>query len=66
MNMTKASWFIFAGMMLLTVVVCLPLASLHADGTAYVLAMVFVMSIGGLANYLAVKRYGSVNHRRRD
>lgn len=66
MNMTKASWFIFAGMMLLTVVVCLPLASLHADGTAYALAMVFVMSIGGLANYLAVKRYGSVSHRRRD
>ncbi len=65
MNMNKALWFIFAGMMLLTVVVCLPLASLHADGTAYALAMVFVISVGGLANYLAVKRYRWVTHHRR-
>jgi bacteriorhodopsin len=65
MNMTKALWLIFAGMMLLTAVVCLPLASIHADGTAYALAMVFVISMGGFANYLAFKRYGSVSPRRR-
>jgi hypothetical protein len=63
--MDKASWLIFAGMMLLTAIVCLPLASVHADGTAYALAMVFVMLMGGFANYLAVKRYGSVDRRRR-
>lgn len=65
MTMDKALWLIFAGMMLLTVIVCLPLASIHADGTAYGLAMMFVMLMGGLANYLAVKRYGSVDRRQR-
>jgi Protein of unknown function (DUF2628) len=58
MTMTKALWLIFAGMMLLMVAVCLPLAFAHADDIAYTLAMMFVILMGGLANYLAFKRYG--------
>jgi hypothetical protein len=65
MTMNRALVLIFLGMMALMAGMSLPLASTDADGAAYSLAMVLVILLGGLANYLAFKRYGSVSHHHR-
>jgi hypothetical protein len=49
MTMAKVWTYIFIGTMLLTAIVGMALVSIQADGTAYALAMVFVLSAGGFA-----------------
>ncbi len=64
MTMSKALTLIAFGTVLLGLTAGLVLASLNADGTAYSVAMVLVLSVGGFANYLATLRYGSAGRRR--
>ena len=65
MTLAKAWVLIFIGMMSLTAILSLALVSTQADGTAYSLVFALVLSVGGFANFLAVRRYGSANHRHR-
>jgi hypothetical protein len=58
MTLNKACTLIVVGMVLLGGLLGVPLVLMKADGTAYALVMVTALSIGGIANYFAVKRYG--------
>jgi tRNA(Glu) U13 pseudouridine synthase TruD len=49
---------LWSGTVLLGGLLGVPLVLIGADGTAYALAMVTALSVGGIANYFAVKRYG--------
>lgn len=58
MTLNKALALIVVGMVLLGGLLGVPLVLMGADGTAYALVMVTAISIGGIANYFAVKHYG--------
>lgn len=63
--MNKALVLIGIGTISLSIVFDVVLLSIGADGTALALAMVTALSIGGVANYFAVGRYGERAHTER-
>jgi hypothetical protein len=57
-EMSRALLLIVIGMFLLSIVLDVVLLALGANGYVLMLAMVTVLSLGGVANYVAVGRYG--------
>jgi hypothetical protein len=57
-TLNKSLALIGIGTISLSVIFDVILLSVGADGTALALAMVTALSLGGIANYFAVGRYG--------
>jgi hypothetical protein len=57
-EMSRALLLIVIGMFSLSIVLDVVLLAIGANGYVLMLAMVTVLSLGGVANYVAVGRYG--------
>jgi hypothetical protein len=60
----RAHLLILAGTLIVLTGVCLGLAAIDADGTAYAVAMVLVGGAGADTSSRVVMHYGSSKHRR--
>ena len=66
MTLNKAWVLIGIGTVSLSIVFDVILLSMRANGAILALAMATALSLGGVANHFAIRRYGASGRRRRD
>ena len=64
MSQTKAVILTYIGMCVLTVITCLILGAVHADGTAWGLAVCLLAGLGGFLLSLVMMHFPSPHRRR--